>query len=91
MRKDKEAVVIGSLAVAVFVSLFVFPHPPSSTSFDSLGRILSTYGIAAVSIWIFMEPESRSFKNVIYGSFAVAFYGSILGLFFYELFDFMGF
>jgi len=86
-KENKQALIVSILAVALVAAIFVFPLPPSPTFFDGIGRISLVYGVAATCIWTLMERESRSFRNVMYGSFSASFFGTILGLFFEYLFS----
>lgn len=90
-REDSQAVIVATAAVSVLAALFMYPLPPSPTFFDGLGRIALIYVVGAVLIALFMAPQSRSFRNIVQGTLAVAFFGTIGGLLLEGLLKLLGF
>lgn len=79
-RADIQAVIVAIAAVSVLCGFFVYPLPASPTFFDGLGRIALIYAVGAALIALLMAPQSRSFRNVVQGALAVAFFGAIGGM-----------
>lgn len=86
-----QAVIIATAAVSVLCAIFVYPLPPSLTFFDGFGRIALIYAVGAMLIALFMAPQSRSFRNIVQGTLAVAFFGTVGGLLLEGLLELVGF
>jgi hypothetical protein len=73
---------IASVPVAIFSAIFIFPLPASPTFFDGIGRIILSYIIGAICLWFLLDRDERKFSEIIVGSVMVVFIGSLVGLVF---------
>ena len=90
-QADIQAFITATAAVSALCAFFVYQLPASPTFFDGFGRFVFIYGVGAVLIALLMAPQSRSFRNILHGALAVAFFGSIGGLLVEEVLRLIGF